>query len=144
MVSKIYLFGYFSCFYWRNSSRLCKCFIKNAVLKNFAKFTGRSLCWSLFLKGLRSCILCIIRVWSVFCLVRIYISLHFLPFLMVKLGCFRLSCFYIFGFSFYVLLYVLSLTCIIREYNRGWLNGELRSVESYGLWRHIWRVKVSW
>ena len=27
---------------------------------------------------------------------------------------------------------------------RGQLNGELRRVESYCLWRHIWRVNVSW
>ena len=31
-----------------------------------------------------------------------------------------------------------------NEEYRGRLNGELRCVESYGLWRNIWRVKVSW
>ena len=49
------------------------------------------------LKELRSCVLRIIRVWSVFCSVQVYISLHFLPILLIKLG-FCLSCFYIFGF----------------------------------------------
>ena len=48
-----------------------------------------------FLKELRKFILCIIPVWSVFCSVRFYISLDFLPVLLVKLG-FCLS--YIFGF----------------------------------------------
>ena len=52
------------------------------------------------LKGLRNCILCIIRVWSLFCSARVYISLHFLPVLLVKLG-FRLSV-----FQFVVFLYL--------------------------------------
>ena len=47
------------------------------------------------LKELRNFIFCIIPVWSVFCSVRFYISLDFLPILLVKLG-FYLSC--IFGF----------------------------------------------
>ena len=38
------------------------------------------------LKELRNCILCIILVWSLFRLVRIYKNLHFLPILLVKLG----------------------------------------------------------
>ena len=38
------------------------------------------------LKELRNCILCIILVWSLFCLVRVYKNLHFLPILLVKLG----------------------------------------------------------
>ena len=42
------------------------------------------------LKELRNCILFIIRVWSLFCSVRVYATLHFLPILLVKLG-FRLS-----------------------------------------------------
>ena len=50
-----------------------------------------------FLKELQKCILCIIRVWSVFCSVQVYISLHFLPILLIKPG-FRLFCFCIFGF----------------------------------------------
>ena len=44
------------------------------------------------LKELRNYILCIIRVWSLLCSVRVYISLHFLPTRLVKLG-FRLSVF---------------------------------------------------
>ena len=47
---------------------------------------------SVILKELRNCILCIIRVWSLFCSARVYISLHFLPDFLVKLG-FRLSVF---------------------------------------------------
>ena len=43
----------------------------------------------LSLKELRNCILCIICVWSLFCSVRVYISLHFLPILLVILD-FRL------------------------------------------------------
>ena len=35
------------------------------------------------LKELRNCILRIIRLWSVFCSVLVYISLHFLPILLV-------------------------------------------------------------
>ena len=38
------------------------------------------------LKELRNCILWIIPVWSLFCSVRVYKSLHFLPILLVKLG----------------------------------------------------------
>ena len=53
--------------------------------------------WFSKLKELRNCILRIIRVWSVFCSVQVYISLHFLPILLVKLG-FRFSCFCIYGF----------------------------------------------
>ena len=46
---------------------------------------------------LENSILCIIRVWSVICSVRVYISLHCLPIILVKL-CFLLSCFCIFDF----------------------------------------------
>ena len=59
----------------------------------------------LILKELRNCILCIIRVWLLFCSVRVYISLHFLPILLAKLR-FSLSLFWFFhvsvslGFSF--------------------------------------------
>ena len=45
-----------------------------------------------FLKELRNYILCIIRVRSLFCSDRGYISLHFLPARLVKRG-FRLSVF---------------------------------------------------
>ena len=41
--------------------------------------------WILRLKELRNCILCTIPVWSLFCSVRIYIILHFLPIILVKL-----------------------------------------------------------
>ena len=44
-----------------------------------------------------------------------------------------------------LLLFICSLfyfSFIILIWGR--LNGELQRVESYGLWRHIWRVKVSW
>ena len=37
------------------------------------------------LKELQNCILCIISVWSLFCSVRVYKSLHFLPILLVEL-----------------------------------------------------------
>ena len=37
---------------------------------------------SLLLKELRNCILRNIRVWSLFCSVRVYISLYFLPILL--------------------------------------------------------------
>ena len=37
------------------------------------------------LKELRNFILCIIPVWSLFCSVRVYISLHFAPIFFVKL-----------------------------------------------------------
>ena len=55
------------------------------------------------LKELRNCVLRIIRVWSVFCSVQVYISLHFLPIFLVKPG-FRLFCFSIFGFWLFVSL----------------------------------------
>ena len=51
------------------------------------------------LKELRNCTLCIIRVWSKLCSVWIYISRHFLPILLVKLG-FRLSMFWFFVFLY--------------------------------------------
>ena len=64
----------------------------------------------LLLKELRNCILCIIRVRSLFCLVWVYRSLNFLRILLVKLG-FSLSVFqflvflylwvYIFSFALY-------------------------------------------
>ena len=44
------------------------------------------------LKELRNCVLYFIRAGSLFCSVRICISLHFLPILLVKLG-FRLTVF---------------------------------------------------
>ena len=61
------------------------------------------------LKDLRNCILCVIQVWSVFYSVRVYISLHFIPILLVKLS-FRPLRVYIFGFEFFILLYVLNST----------------------------------
>ena len=72
------------------------------------------------LKELRNCILCIISVWSLFCSVQVYksdynanyVSLHYLPMILVKLAfvflCFSFSCFCIFGFQFLALLYVLN------------------------------------
>ena len=52
------------------------------------------------LKELRNYILCIFSLWSLFCSVRVYIRLHFLPMILVKLV-FRLSV-----FSFFVFLYL--------------------------------------
>ena len=61
------------------------------------------------LQELRNCILCIIPVWSLFCSVRVYKSLHFLPILLVKLGfvflCFSFSCSCI---SVFLFLYLCS------------------------------------
>ena len=61
------------------------------------------------IKELRNCILCIIPVWSLFCLVRVYKSLHFLPILLVKLGfvflSFSFSCICI---SVFLFLYLCS------------------------------------
>ena len=49
------------------------------------------------------------------------------------------------GSSVTVVLYIVIRTCLRSLLKkRGRLNGELRWVESYGLWRRIWRVKVSW
>ena len=45
--------------------------------------------------GAANCVLCFIRVWSLFCSVRVYISLHFPLILFVKLG-FRLYVFWFF------------------------------------------------
>ena len=73
------------------------------------------------LKELRNFILCIIHVGSLFCSVRVYISLHFLPIIFVKLGfvflCFSFSCFCIFGFQLLVLLYVLNwiFSCFLER-----------------------------
>ena len=52
------------------------------------------------LNEIRNCVLCIIRLRSLFCPVRVYVSLCFLPILLVKLG-FRLS-----AFLFFVYLYL--------------------------------------
>ena len=35
---------------WKTRSSHRRCFVKKAVLKNFAIFAGKHLCWSLFLK----------------------------------------------------------------------------------------------
>ena len=51
------------------------------------------------LMELRNCISCIIRVWSVFYSLRVYISLHFLHILLVKLSFCPLHV-YIFSFGF--------------------------------------------
>ena len=62
----------------------------------------------IMLKELQNCILCIIPVWSLFCSVQVYKSLHFLPILLVKLG-FCLSMFQFFVFLFlYLCSFVLS------------------------------------
>ena len=53
---------------------------------------NKSLQLEVCLKELRNCILYIIRVWLLFCSVRVYVSLHFLPVLLVILGL-RLSVF---------------------------------------------------
>ena len=61
------------------------------------------------LQELRNCILCVIPVWSLFCSVRVYKRLLFLPILLVKLGfvflCFSFSCFCI---SVFLFLYLCS------------------------------------
>ena len=51
--------SYFSEYLWliagtKSSHR--RCYIKNHVLRNFAIFTGKHLCWSLFLIKLQTCI----------------------------------------------------------------------------------------
>ena len=61
---------------------------------------------TLGIKELQKCILYIICVWSLFCSVRVYISLYFYRFF-VFLN-YRFLCFCIFGFLFLVLLYVLN------------------------------------
>ena len=49
------------------------------------------------LKELRNYILGIIHAWSLFCLVRVYMSLHSLPILSVKLGfCLSVLWFFVF------------------------------------------------
>ena len=80
------------------------------------------------LQELRNCILCIIPVWSLFCSVRVYKRLHFLPILLVKLGfvflCFSFSCFCISVFLFlYLCSFALSfefnvLTDLITWYSQ--------------------------
>ena len=40
------------------------------------------------------------------------------------------------------LMIVYSMSYLLDACQRGQLNGELRWGESYGFWRHIWRVKV--
>ena len=54
----------------------------------------------LYLKELRNCILRIILVWSLFCLMRIYVGLHFLQFLLENYF-FVLLCFVLF-FLFWI------------------------------------------
>ena len=67
------------------------------------------------LKELRNCILYIFRVWSLFCSVRVDVSLHFLPSLLLKLN-FNLSefCFFVF---LCILLLVLSFSVLCFEFN---------------------------
>ena len=67
--------------------------------------------------GVRICVLYIIRAWSLFCSIRIYISLHFLPVLLKKLVflffcvlLFCIFCFYEFNVIFTDFLYN---TCVI-------------------------------
>ena len=62
------------------------------------------------LKELRNCSLWIICVWSLFCSVRVYINLHFLPIILVKLG-FHLSVFW-HAFWFFMFLYLWVLVFI--------------------------------
>ena len=62
---------------------MCKCiymqkqppemFFKKSVLRNFAKLTAK--------KPVRNCNLRFILAWSLFCLMRVYLGLHFLQFL---------------------------------------------------------------
>ena len=74
------------------------------------------------LKELRNCILCIIRVQSLFCSVGVYISLHFLPILLVKLA-FNLSVFLFIvflylqflAFSFSVLCFGFNVISTLHE-----------------------------
>ena len=67
------------------------------------------------LKELRNCILCIIRVWSLFCSVRVDISLHFLPIPLLKLG-FNLSEFWSIVFL-YLLFLVFSFSVLCFQGN---------------------------
>ena len=60
--------------------------------RKFLKDEKNTALQELNLKELRNYILCIIRVRSLFCLARVYISLHFLATCLVKLG-FHLSVF---------------------------------------------------
>ena len=64
---------------------------------------------------LRNCILCIIQVWLLFCSVWVYISLHFLPILLVKLV-FRLSVFWFLMFLFLWFL-VFGFSVLRFEFN---------------------------
>ena len=67
----------------------------------------------------RNRILCIICMWSVFCSVRIYISLHFLPAFFVKLG-FGLSVFWFFMFLYFLFLLFCSIfwiRCHLKRLN---------------------------
>ena len=91
-----------------------------------------------FLKELRNGILCTICVWSVFCSVRIYISLHFLLILLVKLG-FRLSVFWFFMFLFYLVFSVFAVQCFwIQSYLKRFNN--LFSLYSNNLLKYKNRV----
>ena len=80
----------------------------------FIDETNKSNLWSYFcesLKELWNCILWIIYVWPLFCSVRAYVSLHFLPILLVKLD-FRLSVFWFFMFLFlWILFFIFSVQC---------------------------------
>ena len=71
--------------------------------------------FNLILKKVRNCILCIIRVWSLYCSVRVYTSLHFLPIRFVKLE-FCLSVFQFFMFLFLRFL-VFSFSVLRFELN---------------------------
>ena len=48
------------------------------IFRGMSKILKRK-CQRSSLKELRSCVLCIISVWSLFCLMRLYSGLHFLP-----------------------------------------------------------------
>ena len=71
--------------------------------------------FSQLLTELRSFIICIIRciiqLWSLFCSVLFYISLHLLPILLIKLG-FRLFVFWFFVFQYlWFLVFSFSAPC---------------------------------
>ena len=71
------------------------------------------LLFSYLLKELRDCILCIICVWSLFCSVRVYISLHFLP---IFFGKTRFSSFCVLDFRVSVsLVFSVWFFCLVLE-----------------------------
>ena len=83
-------------------------------------FTNSSEIWTRLME-LRNCILCIILMWSLFCSVRVYINLYFLPILFVKLG-FRLSAlaFHVFTslvLSFYYFCSSFCIQCYLKRLN---------------------------